>query len=147
MIGLNTNTRHEHVHGRGRGRDETREGKGDRLKYLVSVNMRIEMPFTILTLIASVAHFSGAARSADHHIWAKQPREITSNSLLDLEDNEEPIIGGGGGGAKNSPSDFKTDLRQRVSELPDLRNIRRYGTLKPEGYDPNNVVLCTYIRT
>jgi len=94
------------------------------LKYLVSVNMRIEMPFTILTLIASVAHFSGAARSADHHIWAKQPREITSNSLLDLEDNEEPIIGGGGGGAKNSPSDFKTDLRQRVSELPDLRNIR-----------------------
>lgn len=86
--------------------------------------MRIEMPFTILTLIASVAHFSGAARSADHHIWAKQPREITSNSLLDLEDNEEPIIGGGGGGAKNSPSDFKTDLRQRVSELPDLRNIR-----------------------
>ena len=95
--------------------------------------MRIEMPFTVLALIASVVRFSGAARSADHHIWAKQPREITSNSLLDLEDNDEPIVGGGvggGRGAKDASSDFKTRLlRQRVSELPDLRNIRRYATL------------------
>ena len=98
--------------------------------------MRIEMPFTVLALIASVVRFSGAARSADHHIWAKQPREITSNSLLDLEDNDEPIVGGGrGGGAKDASSDFKTRLlRQRVSELPDLRNIRRYATLSSLRY-------------
>ena len=86
------------------------------------------MPLTIFALIASVARLSGAARSTDHHIWAKQSREITSNSLLDLEDNGEPILGGGGGsgGAQDAPSDFKARLlRQRVSEMPDLRNIRR----------------------
>merc|ERR1712061_567246 len=98
----------------GRHRDQTREGRGNRLEFLVSLTMRIEMPFTVLALIASVVRFSGAARSADHHIWAKQPREITSNSLLDLEDNDEPIVGGGvgggRGGAKDASSDFKTRL-------------------------------------
>ena len=92
------------------------------------------MPLTVLTLIASDVRLSWAARSADHHIWAKQSelakqsREITSNSLLDLEDNGEPILGGGGGsgGAQDAPSDFKARLlRHRVSEMPDLRNIRR----------------------
>ena len=57
------------------------------------------MPFTVLALIASAARLSGAARSADHHIWAKKPREITSNSLLDLQDNDGPVFGGDGGGA------------------------------------------------
>jgi len=84
--------------------------------------MRAEIALTVLAFIASAAHFSGAARSAsaaDHHIWSKQPREITSNSLLDLED--EPGIGGN----KEKPSDFTTRLlRQRVAEMPDLRNIR-----------------------
>jgi len=75
--------------------------------------MRMETPLTVLAVIASVARLSGAARKADHHMWAKKPREITSNSLLDLEDNGEPILGGGGGGS-----------RQRVPEMPDLRNIR-----------------------
>ena len=75
--------------------------------------MRMETPFTVFFLITGVIRLSGAARSADHHIWAKKPREITSNSLLDLEDNGEPILGGGGGS------------RQRVPEMPDLRNIRR----------------------
>ena len=90
--------------------------------------MKTKTPLIVLALIASAARLSGAARSADHHIWAKQPREITSNSLLDLQDNDEPVIGGdGGGGAKDTASDFTTRLlRQRVSELPDLRNIRRY---------------------
>jgi len=74
--------------------------------------MRMETPLTVFAVIASVARLSGAARKADHHMWAKKPREITSNSLLDLEDNGEPILGGGGGS------------RQRVSEMPDLRNIR-----------------------
>jgi len=89
--------------------------------------MKTKTPLIVLALIASAARLSGAARSADHHIWAKQPREITSNSLLDLQDNDEPVIGGdgGGGGAKDTASDFTTRLlRQRVSELPDLRNIR-----------------------
>ena len=75
--------------------------------------MRMETPLTVLAVIACVARPSGAARKADHHMWAKKPREITSNSLLDLEDNGEPILGGGGGS------------RQRVPEMPDLRNIRR----------------------
>ena len=74
--------------------------------------MRMETPLTVFAVIASVARLSGAARKADHHMWAKKPREITSNSLLDLEDNVEPILGGGGS-------------RQRVPEMPDLRNIRR----------------------
>ena len=89
--------------------------------------MRMETPLTVFAVIASVARLSGAARKADHHMWAKKPREITSNSLLDLEDNGEPILGGGGsGGAQDAPSDFKARLlRQRVSEMPDLRNIRR----------------------
>ena len=89
--------------------------------------MRMETPLTVFAVIASVARLSGAARKADHHMWAKKPREITSNSLLDLEDNVEPILGGGGsGGAQDAPSDFKARLlRQRVSEMPDLRNIRR----------------------
>ena len=73
----------------------------------------METPLTVFAVIASVARLSGAARKADHHMWAKKPREITSNSLLDLEDNGEPILGGGGGSW------------QRVSEMPDLRNIRR----------------------
>ena len=76
----------------------------------------METPLTVFAVIASVARLSGAARKADHHLWAKKPREITSNSLLDLEDNVEPILGGGGGGGGS---------RQRVSEMPDLRNIRR----------------------
>ena len=76
--------------------------------------MRLETPLTVFAVIVSVARLSGAARKADHHMWAKKPREITSNSLLDLEDNVEPILGGGGGGS-----------RQRVPEMPDLRNIRR----------------------
>ena len=92
--------------------------------------MRAEIALIVLALIASVAHFSSAARSAsaaDHHIWSKQPREITSNSLLDLVDDDEPTMGVGGNGNKeNKPSDFTTRLiRQRVAEMPDLRNIRR----------------------
>ena len=86
--------------------------------------MRAEIALIVLAFIASAAHFSGAARSAsaaDHHIWSKQPREITSNSLLDLE-YESTVVGGN----KEKPSDFTTRLlRQRVAEMPDLRNIRR----------------------
>ena len=43
--------------------------------------MRMETPLTVFAVIASVARLSGAARKADHHMWAKKPREITSNSL------------------------------------------------------------------
>ena len=104
--------------------------------------MRIVMPFIfVLVLVASVARFSGAARSADHPIWAKQSREITSNSLRDLENREDPLVCVGGGGGQDTPSDFKARLlRQRISELPDLRNIRRYTRLRDAEKKKRNFV-------
>jgi hypothetical protein len=84
----------------------------------------------LLSVVVISCHVASAARSSSQdNLWGKRAaqreREITSNSLDDLDDESDFDDVGDGGANRDDRVDYTLRLlRQRFSDMPDLHRIK-----------------------